>query len=315
MSLLRTIGEDPVTLAITGVFVILVVASVAGWALRRARPHADFTELHNRVRSWWVMVIVFAVALLVDRTVSLAFFCLLSLLAFREYIALIPTRPADRRVLLLAYLAIPVQYVWIGIAWYGMFIIWVPVYVFLMLPLRMVLIGETPGFLRAAGTLHWGLMTTVFAISHIAYLLVLPAADNPKAGGPALVLYLVFLTQFNDVAQYLWGKMLGRHKAVPRVSPNKTLEGVLGGLATTIVLAWLLAPLLTPLDLYESLAAGALIGLAGFIGDVVISALKRDLRIKDSGTLLPGHGGILDRLDSLTYTAPLFFHFVYYAHY
>jgi phosphatidate cytidylyltransferase len=298
-----------------GVFVILVVSSIAVWALKRARPGSDFSELRNRVRSWWVMVTVFGAALLVNRAVSIVFFCFVSFLAFREYLSLIPTRRADRRVLIWAYLAIPIQYLWVGYEWYGMFIIWIPVYVFLFLPLRMVLIGETPGFLRAVGTIQWGLMITVFAISHLAFLLVLPAVDNPKAPGTALVLYVVFLTQFNDVAQFLWGKMLGRHKVVPTVSPGKTIEGLLGGLATTIVLAWLLAPVLTPLNLRESLAAGVLIGLGGFIGDVVISALKRDLGVKDSGTMLPGHGGILDRLDSLTYTAPLFFHFVWYLHY
>jgi phosphatidate cytidylyltransferase len=180
--------------------------------------------------------------------------------------------------------------------------------------MRMVLIGETSGFLRAAGTLHWGLMATVFSISHVAFLLVVPRSVNPRAGGAGLVLYLVFLTQFNDVAQYLWGKALGRHKILPKVSPNKTVEGFLGGLATSLALAWLLAPWLTPFDRLESVGAGLILGFGGFIGDVVISALKRDLGIKDSGTLLPGHGGILDRIDSLSYTAPLFFHYVWYLH-
>lgn len=129
------------------------------------------------------------------------------------------------------------------------------------------------------------------------------------------MLYLVFLTQLNDVAQFLWGKALGRHKVIPQVSPNKTVEGLLGGIATTVGLALLLAPWLTPFTRREALIAGVILGLGGFLGDVVISALKRDLGIKDSGTLLPGHGGILDRVDSLTYTAPLFFHFVYYLHF
>jgi phosphatidate cytidylyltransferase len=217
-------------------------------------------------------------------------------------------------VLFWAYLAIPVQYLWIGMRWYGMFIVFVPVFAFLLLPMRMVLIGETEGFLRAAGTLHWGLMATVFSLSHVAFLLVLPQGLNPHGGGPGLVLYLVFLTEFNDVAQYLWGRTLGRHKVIPKVSPGKTVEGLLGGVSTTIALAWLLAPWLTPFSTGEALLAGVVIGLGGFVGDVVISALKRDLHIKDSGTLLPGHGGILDRIDSLSYTAPLFFHLVWYLH-
>jgi phosphatidate cytidylyltransferase len=198
--------------------------------------------------------------------------------------------------------------------WYGMFIVFIPVYAFLLLPMHMVLIGETSGFLRAAGSLHWGLMTMVFALSHVAFLLVLPGSVNPHGGGPGLVLYLLLLTEFNDVAQYIWGRTLGRHKVIPKVSPNKTVEGFLGGVATTLLLAWLLAPRLTPLTPGEALLAGVIIGVGGFVGDVVISALKRDLGIKDSGALLPGHGGVLDRIDSLLYTAPLFFHFVWYLH-
>jgi len=322
-----------VLIALGGVFAILVAATVVLWLLGRWKPGLRLDEVRLRVRTWWVMAGVFTLALVFDRTISLVFFAFLSFLALKEYLSLIPTRRVDRAVLFWAYLAIPVQYLWIEMEWYGMFIIWIPVYMFLFLPMRMVLQGETGGFLRAAGTLHWGLMTMVFSISHVAFLLVLrsPQAELPlrmtqggagaaaaataPPGGPALVLYLVFLTQFNDVAQFLWGKALGRRKVVPTVSPNKTLEGLLGGLATTVVLAVLLAPYLTPLLPREAVAAGVILGLGGFIGDVVISALKRDLGIKDSGSLLPGHGGILDRIDSLTYTAPLFFHYVFYLHF
>lgn len=313
LAFLRGRLDPAVAWALGGIFSLLVVATLAVWLLGRWQPQADFTELRARVRTWWVMAGVFAVALVLSRKVSLVFFAFVSFLALKEYLSLIPTRRADRGVLFWAYLAIPVQYLWIGMGWYGMFIVFIPVYAFLFLPMRMVLIGETEGFLRAAGTLHWGLMAMVFAISHVAALLVLPIA-NPHGGGPGLVLYLVFLTQFNDVAQYLWGKALGRHRVIPKVSPNKTWEGLLGGAATTLLLAWLLAPRLTPFDTVQSLQAGLILSLGGFVGDVVISALKRDLGIKDSGTLLPGHGGILDRVDSLSYTAPLFFHFVWYLY-
>jgi phosphatidate cytidylyltransferase len=306
---------DPtVATALAGIFALLVAATVAVALLGWAKPEKDWTELRLRVRTWWIMAGVFALALTLSRRVSLAFFAFVSFLALKEYLSLIPTRRADRLVLFWAYLAIPIQYLWIDLRWYGMFIVFIPVYAFLLLPMQMVLIGETSGFLRAAGTLHWGLMATVFSVSHVAFLLVLPKTVNPHGGGPGLVLYLVFLTQFNDVAQYIWGRTLGRRKVIPKVSPGKTVEGLFGGVATTIALAWLLAPRLTPLTPGESLVAGVLIGLGGFVGDVVISALKRDLKIKDSGTLLPGHGGILDRIDSLSYTAPLFFHFVWYLH-
>ncbi|WP_053381992.1 phosphatidate cytidylyltransferase [Nitrospira moscoviensis] len=294
---------------------ILVLASAIVTLLKRLHPDRSYAELTQRIQSWWIMTGVFAGAILLSRTSSIVFFAFVSFFALKEYLSLIPTRRADRRVLAWAYAAIPMQYYWVHLEWYGMFIIFIPVYLFLLLPMRMVTIGETKDFLRAAGTLHWGLMMMVFSISHAAFLLVLPAERNPIAAGAGLVLYLVFLTQFNDVAQYVWGKCTGRHKIIPTVSPNKTWEGFVGGLATTVTLAALLAPHLTPLTQRESVAAGLLIGIAGFIGDVTISALKRDIGVKDSGNLLPGHGGILDRIDSLTYTSPLFFHFLYYLHY
>jgi len=297
-----------------GILGILVVATLIVWVVGRLRPALDLTEMRQRIRSWWVLATVFLLALVLTRRISLGFFAFVSFLALKEYLSLIPTRRVDRSVLFLAYLGIPIQYLWIGMEWYGMFIVFIPVYLFLLLPMRMVLVGETTGFLRAVGTLHWGLMMTVFSVSHVAYLLVLPAAVNANGGGPALVLYLVFLTQGNDVAQYLWGKSLGRHRVVPTVSPNKTWEGLLGGVATTVVLGLALAPLLTPFGLREAIIATLLIGFGGFVGDIVVSALKRDLGIKDSGTLLPGHGGILDRIDSLTYTAPLVFHLVHYLY-
>ena len=196
-----------------------------------------------------------------------------------------------------------------------MFIIFIPVYLFLLLPVAMVLTGETQGYLRAAGTLHWGLMSMVFSLSHLAYLLVLPQGEYAHVSGPGLALFLLVLTELNDVAQYCWGKLLGRHKISPTVSPNKTVEGFVGGVLTTVLLAALLAPWLTPFDRMDALLAGALIAVAGFFGDLSLSALKRDLGIKDSGNLLPGHGGILDRVDSLTYTAPLFFHFTRYFYF
>ena len=301
--------------AIGGIFAVLALATIVTAALGWLRPGLDLSELKARIRTWWGMAALFSVAMVLSRTVSLVFLGFVSFLALKEYFSLIPTRRADRAVLAFAYLAIPIQFYWVGIAWYGMFVIFIPIYMFLLLPVPMLVIGETQGFLRAVGTLHWGLMANVYSISHAAFLLALPPAGNPAAGGAGLLLYLVLLTEGNDVAQFLWGKALGRRKVIPRVSPNKTWEGLIGGIATTVVLGLALAPFLTPLDRPHALAAGLLIGLAGFAGDLTVSALKRDLGIKDSGTMLPGHGGVLDRLDSLTYTAPLFFHFVRYFYY
>jgi phosphatidate cytidylyltransferase len=298
-----------------GIFIILVIATGIYLFLKKFRPDSDFGEIGLRIRSWWIMVSIFTLAMLLSRVVSLFFFAFISFLALKEYLSIIPTRRADRKVLFWAYLAIPFQYCWAGFEWYGMFIVFIPVYVFLFFPLCMVIVGETQDFLRSAGTLHWGLMTMVFSISHVAFLLVLPQSGNPGTSGAGLLLYLVFLTQSNDVSQFLWGKSFGKHRIVPTVSPNKTWEGFLGGVGTTTVLAVLLSGILTPLSILMAIFAGILISISGFVGDVTISAIKRDLGIKDSGNLLPGHGGILDRIDSLTYTAPLFFHFIYYFYY
>jgi phosphatidate cytidylyltransferase len=196
--------------------------------------------------------------------------------------------------------------------WYGMFIVFVPVWLFLFFPALMALRGDTQGFLRAVGTLSWGLMLTVFCLSHLAMLLVSGEVDNPVAGGVGLLFFVVVLTQFNDVAQYTWGKLIGRHKVKPKVSPKKTWEGLVGGVLTTTAVAAVLGPYLTPMDVAWSALAGAVIGVAGFLGDITISAVKRDLGVKDTGGLIPGHGGILDRVDSLTYAAPAFFHFFRY---
>jgi phosphatidate cytidylyltransferase len=299
-----------VRLVMAGILGLLVVASVVAWRLTKRGPAEKYLELVQRIRSWWVMVAVFAIAIAIDRRLSIAFFAFVSFLALKEYFSLIPTRRADRRVLFWAYLSIPLQYFWVYRGWYGIFIVFIPVWMALVVPARMVLIGETRDFLRAVGTIQWGVLTMVFGISHQAYLLVLP-----PEGGAALVLYLVVLTQLNDVAQYVWGKTLGRHKVVPTVSPNKTVEGLIGGIVTTTVLAVLLAPLLTPLTQAHTIAAGLMIGAGGFLGDITISAVKRDIGVKDAGTMLPGHGGVLDRINSLTFTAPMFFHFVRFYYY
>jgi phosphatidate cytidylyltransferase len=305
----------PVLWTLGGVLAALCAGTAAAFALARRRPGRDHAELRLRVRSWWVMVGVFAGALFLSPTAAVVLLAFVSYLALKEYLSLVPSRRADRRVMFLAYAAVPLQYYWAATGWYGMFIIFIPVYMFLLMPLRMVTIGETRDFLRAAGTLHWGLMVAVFSLSHAAFLLALPPSGNPGAGGAGLLLFLLVLTEANDVAQYAWGRTLGRRKVVPAVSPGKTWEGLAGGVATTALLGALLGPWLTPFGAPEAAALGLLLGAAGFAGDVTVSAVKRDLGVKDTGTLLPGHGGILDRVDSLIFTAPLFFHLVWYRFY
>ena len=298
--------------ATAGVWALLVVASLIVWGLRLRGPADRYEELVRRTESWWWMIGAFTFAIAVNTTVAIVFLAFVSYLALKEYLSLIPTRRIDRGLLLFAYLAIPLQYYWAAIDWYGMFIVFVPVWLFLFFPALMALRGDTQGFLRAVGTLSWGLMLTVFALSHLAMLLVSGEVHNPVAGGVGLLFFVVVLTQFNDVAQYTWGKLIGRHKVTPKVSPKKTWEGLIGGVLTTVAVAACLGPYLTPMDWQWSALAGGVIGVAGFLGDITISAVKRDLGVKDTGGLIPGHGGILDRVDSLTYAAPAFFHFFRY---
>ena len=302
---------SPVVYATAGVWALLVLASVLVAVLSRLRP-GIYGELVSRTTSWWWMIGAFTVAILLNTTVAVIFLAFISYLALKEYLSLIPTRRIDRGLLLFAYLAIPIQYYWAAIDWYNMFIVFVPVWMFLFFPALMALRGDTTGFLRAVGTLSWGLMLTVFCLSHMAMLLVFGANHNPIAGGVGLLFFLVVLTQFNDVAQYTWGKLLGRNKVTPKVSPKKTWEGLIGGVLTTVLLAALIGPYLTPMDYVWSGLAGGVLAVAGFLGDITISAVKRDLGVKDTGGLIPGHGGILDRVDSLTYAAPAFFHFFRY---
>jgi len=293
---------------------ITLVVLMAILALATAIIYVKYPtqELKDRVNSWWYILGFFSLGIMLNSTLAMFFFAFLSFLALKEYFTLIPSRLTDRRVMFYAYLAIPIQYYFAGISWYGMFIIWIPVYLFLLLPFRQVLIGETKGFLENTARVQWGLMMFVFGLSHLAYMLTLEPIDG--VGGKELVLYLVLLTAFNDVLQYLWGKSFGKHKIIPKVSPNKTVEGFVGAFFTISILAVLFS-YLTPFNWYEALGAGMLISVAGFVGDVVISMIKRDIGVKDSGNLIPGHGGVLDRVDSLVYTAPLFFHYVHYLYY
>lgn len=305
---------DEVLYVLTGIVGVLVMSTIITKIMKRNNHSSGLKEVEMRIRSWWVMFIIFTFALIIHSTISLIFMALLCFLALKEYFSLIPFNRAHRLVLFWAYMTIPIQFLLIYLGWYGMFIVFIPVYMFLLIPIQAIIVGETKNFLRSIATVQWGVMLMVFGLSHLAFLLVLPGREDSIAGA-GLVLFLVVLTQANDVAQFIWGKMLGKKKIIPKVSPNKTWAGFIGGVLTTTVLAVILAPLITPFSLTASIIAGLYIGLTGFIGDVNISALKRDLNIKDTSAIIPGHGGILDRVDSLTYTAPLFFHFTRYFYF
>jgi phosphatidate cytidylyltransferase len=290
---------------------LLVVATFAGQAIRMVvrNPEAAPTiaNLNQRIRSWWVMCVIFGLTLVVGPTGSLVLFGLVSFLALREYLTLVPTRRADHHTLFWTFFIFtPLQYYLLSIKWLGFFIV-IPVYAFLFIPALMALAGDSRAFLERAAKIQWGLMLCVYCISYAPALLML---DIPGYGSPAkLLLFLVIVDQLSDVMQYVFGKLVGRHKIAPSISPNKTWEGFLGGIATATAVGtalWWMTPF-TPL---AAAAISLLITLLGFAGGLVMSAIKRDLRVKDYGTIIGGHGGILDRMDSLIFAAPVFFHIV-----
>lgn len=296
------------------IFGMLIFASLLFFVIGKLKPNVNLTELKSRTKSWWIMAIIFIGATLINTKISYVAIGLLSFFAFRELYSVLGFRKSDRRAIFWAFLAIPVQYYLAYIGWYGAYIIFIPVVMFLFLPLRIVLKGDTVGIIKSVAILQWILMLTVFGISHMAYLLSLPEIDGFASGGRGLLLFLVFLTEINDIMQFIWGKLLGRNKIIPKVSPNKTWEGFIGGVISTTIIGYFLG-FLTPLSTTQVIFVSFMIAISGFVGDIVMSSFKRDIGIKDTGTSIPGHGGILDRIDSLAYTAPVFFHIVYYLVY
>lgn len=299
---------DPaLALGLIVVGVLLTLGTLAAIVLPRMQP-GKWGDLGPRMRSWWILCALLFAALIGGSTFFIPLFGLISFLALKEFLTLAPTRREDRMVVLLVYLSVPIAY---GAVWfdnYQFFLTLIPVYLFLFVAFAMAWIGRTERFLATAGILYWGVVTCVTNLAYVPFLLQVPAEQTPQAGPAGLVFFLIFVTQLGDVAQYCWGKALGRTKITPAVSPNKTWEGAIGGWLTTGLVIWFLGPVFTPLTGLGLITAAVLLPVAGFAGDITMSAIKRDLGVKDTGQLLPGHGGVLDRLDSLTFTAPLFFH-------
>jgi phosphatidate cytidylyltransferase len=297
----------PLVLGLSVVAVLLSLGTIAAFILPSLQP-GKWADLGPRMRSWWVMCVLVIAALLAGPYPLILLFGFVSFLALKEFLTLAPTRREDRMVVLLVYCAVPIAYGAVWVNNYQFFLTLIPVYLFLIVAFMMAWIGRTERFLATAGILYWGVVTCVTNLAYIPFLIQVPANQAPQAGPAGLVFFILFVTQLNDVAQYCWGKAFGRAKITPSVSPNKTWGGALGGWATTGLVIWFLGPVFTPLTGMGLAITALLLPVAGFAGDITMSAIKRDLGVKDTGQLLPGHGGALDRLDSLTFTAPLFFH-------
>jgi len=294
-----------------GVGLILVVASIVGYVLKHSvakdQPHATIDNLNTRIKAWWVMVLVISLAFLFGRTGVILLFLFISFAALREFMTLTYTRSADYLALTAAFFVVlPAQYALVWFGWYGLYAIFIPVYVFLILPILEVAGGDTKRFLERTAKMQWGLMISVFCISHVPALLTLniPGYDDRNL---LLIAFLVIVVQSSDVLQYVFGKLFGRRQLAPEVSPSKTVEGLVGGVlcATTLgaSLWWI-----TPFDFWQAALMSLAITGMGFFGGLVLSAIKRDRGVKDWGNLIEGHGGMLDRLDSVVFAAPIFFH-------
>jgi phosphatidate cytidylyltransferase len=302
---------DKMMILIGGVFALLGLASLVGFALSRSRPSETVTNLNARIKAWWMMVAVFAVAFVVGKQLTIALFALTSFYCLREFLSITPTRPEDHRAVAFAfYLFIPLQYWLIWDEWQTLFTILIPVWAFLLLPVLAVLKGETEDFMARTARIQWALMLTVFCISHAPALLILKI---PGFTGQnfLLLFFLITVVQLSDVLQYVFGKLFGRHQVAPRVSPAKTWEGLIGGglsaAAVGAALWWI-----TPFAPWQAALMALAIVLAGFFGGLVLSAVKRSLGAKDWGTMIEGHGGVLDRMDSVSFAAPVFFHLTNY---
>ena len=288
------------------IFSVLILCSVSFYFLNKWKGSALSKELIIRTRSWWYIAIGIAIVITAPSIIGTILVAYVSFVSLREMLSIAVFREADRSAMFLAYLAIPINYYLVYKNYYYHFSFFIPLLMFIAVPFILVIRGKTEKIGRSMAYIPSILILTVYMLSHIILLFSFEAPGF-SVGGGGLIIYLIMLTSFNDVFQFTWGKMLGNRKILPSVSPNKTWEGFIGGILTTAVLAYLIR-FLTPLSDVQAIITGLIIGVFGFVGDSFISAIKRDLKIKDTDDLIPGHGGALDRLDSIIITAPIFYH-------
>ncbi|ESY48797.1 phosphatidate cytidylyltransferase [Mesorhizobium sp. RSR380A] len=287
-----------------------VIAGILSWRAPKPLP-STLVNLNQRINAWWVMVLAITVAFFFGRTGMTILFALISFAALREFVTLTHSRRSDHWVLLGMFgIIIPFQYWLVWTAWYGLFTIFIPVYCFLLMPAITALNGDTERFLERVSAQQWAVMISVYCVSHVPALLTL---NVPGFEGRNLLLiaFLIITVQGSDVLQYIFGKLFGRHFLSPSVSPSKTWEGLIGGLVSSSLLGALLS-FLTPFSPLAAAGVAFIACLMGFLGGLVASAIKRDQGVKDWGHLIEGHGGMMDRADSLVFAAPVFFHIVRY---
>ncbi len=309
--------NSPLVLSLIAVFAVLAVGTIIRLvAVRKAPPEVAQSRISS-VRTWWILTILISIAAIGGRPLTSVLILIAAVIGQHEYLKLVGYSRIGRTTAFA---------VWLLTGVYGILLLlehdeWLrttaPIVFLLVIGGLRPLLGRTEDYIRSTSATFWGLMLFVYSLSHCVFLFQLPEASQPVAGPAGWFLFLIILTETNDIMQALVGRRIGRIRITPRVSPNKSLEGLLGGLLCTVMLAIILAPRLTTLTTSRSLVsgiswsvvAGILISITGFLGDISMSAIKRDAGVKDGSRLLPGHGGMIDRIDSLIYTSPVFWYF------
>ncbi len=313
--LIQLLHSQPNLNFVTGAMVAVLVLATGGYVwLTWRRPTYGLAKIGACMRFVWVMAAMLLLALAYSYKILLIYIAFLAFQGLKEYLSIMPTRRVDRRVLFWAYLSIPFQFALIWSGWYRASLFFMPIYVFIILPTCMIIGGEMRGFLKAWSMLGWGLLSIVFSLGCLAHLLVLPATEATPTGGLGLFFYLMLLIQLNYMTQFYFGRRFAYPKLSLKVSAIRNWASLAGSLLVIIPAAWLAAPLLTPFMMIESIMVGLLVAVGGFVGYVVLSAIKGDLQLKDRGAMMLGRDGILNRVDAIIYTAPLYFFLVSYLY-
>ncbi|MGA2031410.1 MAG: phosphatidate cytidylyltransferase [Thermoguttaceae bacterium] len=314
------IFELPTLALVGGVLLLLGAATVIVQTLRNRADSGLSTAILEtfrlRVQAWWVLCTLMAAAFLIHQIASAVLFGLIAFWALREFITLTPTRPGDHRVLFWVFFVItPLQFCLVAMHNYPFYSVVIPVYAFLFIPARVALEGDCKRFLERTAKIQAGLLICVYCLSYAPALLTLnlnlPNEESDAGANARLLFFFVLIAQLSDALQYAWSQIPSKHVIVPAINPVKTWEGLLGGTASVTligaVLWWA-----TPFPVWMAAAMSLVISVLGFAGGLTMSAIKRDRGVKDYGTLVEGHGGVLDRIDSICFAAPVFFHFLLY---
>lgn len=296
--------------AAAAIFAALAIGTAVRLMGLRGVPQDVADKRLSSLKTWWTVMTVLIASAFLGAMGLAVLFTAISFISLREFARMNPETQRNRQLENMAYLLIPLNYFCILMRWPQVFAVFLPLVSIGSFSTVLILHSQTEGFTHRAARAVWGLLVTVYFPAHAVLLSALPPESNPVAGVAGWFLLLVILTMWNDIAQALVGRRIGKHKMRPLVSPRKTWEGFWGGAIATSLLAVGLAPWLTPLSPAQAALSGLVIALAGSCGDLNMSAVKRDAGVKDSGQILPGQGGMLDRIDSLTFSAPAFYYLI-----